>query len=121
MGDIKPDTIPLLTLASQYSDWVAKIKGVMLFMGFATNYHYLLETKETTEGDIKKCVPASYSAKEMWDVLKKEFGTPDTAEAIGLLMAYFNLPPMSDSRPLRDQLESYITHIWDASNGGTNF
>ncbi|KAL7284900.1 hypothetical protein ACG7TL_002214 [Trametes sanguinea] len=154
MGDIKPDTIPLLTSASQYSDWVAKIKGVMLFTGcwgpilsqsapegekaedwkkkddqakgliwmrVATNYHYLLETKETTEGDIKKRVPASYSAKEMWDVLKKEFGTPDTAEAIGLLMAYFNLPPMSDSRPLRDQLGTYITRIRDASNGGMNF
>ncbi|KAL7280531.1 hypothetical protein ACG7TL_005463 [Trametes sanguinea] len=154
MGDIKPDTIPLLTSASQYSDWVAKIKGVMLFTGcwgpilsqsapegekaedwkkkddqakgliwmrVATNYHYLLETKETTEGEIKKRVPASYSAKEMWDVLKKEFGTPDTAEAIGLLMAYFNLPPMSDSRPLRDQLGTYITCIRDASNGGMNF
>ncbi|KAL7284388.1 hypothetical protein ACG7TL_001678, partial [Trametes sanguinea] len=154
MGDIKPETIPLLTSASQYSDWVAKIKGVMLFTGcwgpilsqsapagektedwkkkddqakgliwmrVATNYHYLLETKETTEGEVKKRVPASYSAKEMWDVLKKEFGTPDTAEAIGLLMAYFNLPPMSDSRPLRDQLGTYITRIRDASNGGMNF
>ncbi|KAL7280472.1 hypothetical protein ACG7TL_005403 [Trametes sanguinea] len=154
MGDIKPDTIPLLTSASQYSDWVAKIKGVMLFTGcwgpilsqsapagekmedwkkkddqakgliwmrVATNYHYLLETKETTEGEVKKRVPASYSAKEMWDVLKKEFGTPDTAEAIGLLMAYFNLPPMSDSHPLRHQLETYITRIRDASNGGMNF
>ncbi|KAL7280538.1 hypothetical protein ACG7TL_005470, partial [Trametes sanguinea] len=154
MGDIKPDTIPLLTSANQYSDWVAKIKGVMLFTGcwgpilsqsapegekaedwkkkddqakgliwmrVATNYHYLLETKETTEGEVKKHVPASYSAKEMWDVLKKEFGTPDTAEAISLLMAYFNLPPMSDSHPLRDQLGTYITRIWDASNGGMNF
>ncbi|CDO77616.1 hypothetical protein BN946_scf184946.g9 [Trametes cinnabarina] len=79
MGDIKPDMIRLLTSASQYSNWVAKIKGVMLFTGCwgpvlnasppegekaedwkkkddqakgliwmhtATNYHYLLETKE---------------------------------------------------------------------------
>ncbi|CDO75313.1 hypothetical protein BN946_scf184715.g2 [Trametes cinnabarina] len=154
MGDIKPDTIPLLTSASQYSDWVAKIKGVMLFTGCwgpvlnasplegekaedwkkkddqakgliwmrtATNYHYLLETKEEEVDGVKKCVAASYSAKDMWDVLKKEFGTPDTAEAIGLLMSFSNLPPMTDTRPLRDQLGTYITHIRDASNGGMHF
>ncbi|CDO74519.1 hypothetical protein BN946_scf184979.g74 [Trametes cinnabarina] len=154
MGDIKPDTIPLLTSASQYSDWVAKIKGVMLFTGCwgpvlnasppegekaedwkkkddqakgliwmrtATNYHYLLETKEEEVDGVKKRIAASYSAKDMWDVLKKEFGTPDTAEAIGLLMSFSNLPPMTDTRPLRDQLGTYITRIRDASNGGMHF
>ncbi|CDO70035.1 hypothetical protein BN946_scf184551.g3 [Trametes cinnabarina] len=154
MGDIKTDTIPLLTSASQYSDWVAKIKGVMLFTGCwgpvlnssppegekaedwkkkddqakgliwmctATNYHYLLETKEEEVDGVKKHVAASYSAKDMWDVLKKEFGTPDTAEAIGLLMSFSNLPPMMDTRPLCDQLGTYITRIRDASNGGMHF
>ncbi|CDO73707.1 hypothetical protein BN946_scf185015.g35 [Trametes cinnabarina] len=154
MGDIKPDTIPLLTSASQYSDWVAKIKGVMLFTGCwgpvlnaspsegekledwkkkddqakgliwmrtATNYHYLLETKEEEVDGVKKRIAVSYSAKDMWDVLKKEFGTPDTAEAISLLMSFSNLPPMTDTRPLRDQLGTYITRIRDASNGGMHF
>ncbi|KAJ2988163.1 hypothetical protein NUW54_g9201 [Trametes sanguinea] len=155
MEGIKPESIPLLTSASQYSDWVAKIKGVMLFMGcwgpvlsesapegekadewkkkgdmakglmwmrVATNFHFLLDSKETTNAaGVKERKPTTYSAKEMWDILKKEFGTPDTAEAIGLLMAYFNLPLMSDSRPLRDQLGTYITRIRDASKGGMNF
>ncbi|CDO68130.1 hypothetical protein BN946_scf185003.g2 [Trametes cinnabarina] len=57
----------------------------------ATNYHYLLETKEEEVDGVKKRIAASYSAKDMWDVLKKEFGTPDTAEAISLLMSFSNL------------------------------
>ncbi|CDO74894.1 hypothetical protein BN946_scf184988.g1, partial [Trametes cinnabarina] len=115
MGDIKPDTIPLLTSASpvlnasppegeKAEDWKKKddqAKG-LIWMRTATNYHYLLETKEEEVDGVKKRIAASYSAKDMWDVLKKEFGTPDTAEAIGLLM-------------------TYITRIRDASNGGMHF
>ncbi|CDO68990.1 hypothetical protein BN946_scf184762.g6 [Trametes cinnabarina] len=90
-------------------------------MRTATNYHYLLETKEEEIDGVKKRVAASYSAKDMWDVLKKEFGTPDTAEAIGLLLSFSNLSPMMDTRPLCDQLGAYITCIQDASNGGMHF
>ncbi|CDO77615.1 hypothetical protein BN946_scf184946.g8 [Trametes cinnabarina] len=70
---------------------------------------------------VKKHITVSYSAKDMWDVLKKKFGTPDTAEAIVLLMSFSNLPPMTDTRPLRNQLGTYITRIRDASNGGMHF
>ena len=32
MGDIKPDSVPLLSSASQYADWAAKMKGLLMFM-----------------------------------------------------------------------------------------
>ncbi|KAI9070151.1 hypothetical protein FKP32DRAFT_19692 [Trametes sanguinea] len=66
-------------------DWKKKddmAKGLM-WMRVATNFHFLLDSVEYTKEDgTKDRKPTTYSAKEMWDILKKEFGTPDTAEAM---------------------------------------
>ncbi|EIW51136.1 uncharacterized protein TRAVEDRAFT_82074, partial [Trametes versicolor FP-101664 SS1] len=32
MGDIKPDSVPILSSAAQYADWAAKMKGLLMFM-----------------------------------------------------------------------------------------
>lgn len=138
MGDVKPDTIPILTQASQYANWAAAMRGYLTFIeswptialgtstleGFAKmnaraqgvlimhtdrNVHHHLYA---ADGETLK------TAKEMWAALKTAFGTPDAAYSWSLFQSLIKSPEMSDSKPLQDQINKIVTRLKEVDAGG---
>ena len=136
MGDLKPDSVPKLSSASQYAEWSAAMRGYLIFieawpailaepstdadykknnarcqgvimMRTDRSIHHLLEQ----DGNLK-------SAKEMWTALKTSFGSPDAAFVWSLFQSLIKSPEMLDSKPMQDQINKIVTRLKEIVDGG---
>ena len=144
MGDIKVDSVPVLSSASQYIDWAAKMKGYLMFMNCWDSINSTMPA--ATEADAQKewkkanaqasglifmrtsqsfhylfdakADGTSLTAKEMWDKLIEKFGKPNSAHVWSLFENLISDPRMSDQRPLQDQISRLVTRIREISANG---
>ncbi|KAI0634467.1 hypothetical protein C8Q77DRAFT_1030156, partial [Trametes polyzona] len=133
MGDIKPDSVPILSSATQYVDWSAKMKGLLMFMDCWEVVSGSLTQPSPTDVDGTKAWKKSnaqacgliylrtgqsfhyllepktatappLTAKEMWEALQAKFGTPNSAHIWALFENLISDPCMSDQKSLQDQI-----------------
>ncbi|KAI0367450.1 hypothetical protein BV20DRAFT_1054739, partial [Pilatotrama ljubarskyi] len=62
MGDIKPESMPVLSSASQYNSWAAKMKGYLMFMN----------CWDVVDGSKRRPADAHAEAQKEWDKLNAQ-------------------------------------------------
>ena len=140
MSEPKSESVPVLSRASEYKVWRAKMMGYLIFieaddalyagdmkdaaykkanarasgtilMRTDISLHHLLVS--TVDGVEKK-----KSAAEMWSSLETHFGKPDAAFVWSQFQSLMKSNDMNDSKPMQDQINKVLTIIKDVVNGG---
>ncbi|PIL22314.1 hypothetical protein GSI_15002 [Ganoderma sinense ZZ0214-1] len=145
MGDVKPESIPLLHTAAQYPTWAGAMRGFLIMCGA---WEIVIQAPNTVDASDAAAVKArqdlvhraagvitmhthmdlhhlllddNWMPKEphiMWQALKKEFGTLDAAATWGNFEALIGIDRLSNQKPLRDQFNRLEARLKDITDGG---
>ena len=135
MSEPKSESVPVLSRASEYKVWRAKMMGYLIFivaddalikgdlkdasykkanaracgtilMRTDISLHHLLVTSENG-------VEKKKTAAEMWASLEAHFGKPDAAFVWSQFQSLIKSSDMSESKPMQDQINKVLTTIKD--------
>ena len=139
MSDPKDTSVPILRKASEYANWAGAMCGYLTFLEAwpaispgATNTADYAKHNAHAQGAIIMRTDRSLhrllfntdnadtplSAKEMWEALKKAFGTPDAAYVWSQFSTLIKSGDLSDSKSLQDQISKVRSTLKEIDSGG---
>ena len=139
MSEPKSESVPVLSRASEYKVWRAKMMGYLIFIE-ADNALYDSNMDDTMYKKANACasgtilmhmdislhhllvktvngVEKKKMAAEMWASLESHFGKPDAVFVWSQFQSLIKSNEMNDSKPMQDQINKILTTIKDIVNG----